>query len=88
MDADGRAKLLLVSRTLRLRRDRPGLFTGYEAVAVEGSAAQHLFGFDRGGAVCLVTRLPLRLEGSGGRRRHPLPCSPPGATGTWSPAGC
>jgi len=64
--ADGRAKLLLVSRVLRLRRDRPELFTGYEAVAVEGPAAQHLFGFDRGGAVSLVTRLPLRLENGSG----------------------
>ncbi|GER23459.1 malto-oligosyltrehalose synthase [Zafaria cholistanensis] len=66
VEADGRAKLLLVSRALRLRRGRPELFTGYEAVAVEGEDEQHLFGFDRGGAITLVTRLPLGLAEGGG----------------------
>ena len=32
VDATGAAKLLVVSRTLRLRRDRPDLFTGYRPV--------------------------------------------------------
>ncbi|MCG2621685.1 malto-oligosyltrehalose synthase [Arthrobacter sp. I2-34] len=68
IDAGAAAKLLVVSRTLRLRRDRPGLFTGYEAVAASGPAADHVFGFDRGGAVALATRLPLRLARDGGWR--------------------
>ena len=35
-DPDGAAKLLVVSRALRLRRDRPGLFTGYAPLAATG----------------------------------------------------
>ncbi|NKX53651.1 malto-oligosyltrehalose synthase [Arthrobacter mobilis] len=66
IDAGAAAKMLVVSRALRLRRDRPELFTGYEAVAVRGQAADHVFGFDRGGAVVLATRLPLGLEHGGG----------------------
>ncbi|WP_417218386.1 malto-oligosyltrehalose synthase [Arthrobacter sp.] len=66
--ADGRAKLLMVSRALRLRRDRPNLFTGYESVAVTGAAAGHLFAFDRGGAIAALTRLPVRLAAEGGWR--------------------
>ncbi|MFD1214012.1 malto-oligosyltrehalose synthase, partial [Arthrobacter sp. GCM10027362] len=57
IDAGAAAKMLVVSRILRLRRDRPELFTGYEAVAATGPAAEHVFGFDRGGAVALATRL-------------------------------
>ncbi|NKX50470.1 malto-oligosyltrehalose synthase, partial [Arthrobacter deserti] len=68
VDAGAEAKMLVVSRTLRLRRDRPELFTGYEAVAATGSAASHVFGFDRGGAVALATRLPLGLAAGGGWR--------------------
>ncbi|WP_417234255.1 malto-oligosyltrehalose synthase [Arthrobacter sp.] len=68
LGADGTAKLLMVSRALRLRRDRPELFTGYEAVAVTGEAAGHLFAFDRGGALAAVTRLPVRLAAEGGWR--------------------
>jgi (1->4)-alpha-D-glucan 1-alpha-D-glucosylmutase len=65
------AKLLVTSRALRLRRDRPGLFAGYAPVAAKGAAAVHLLGFDRGsgpgrGALTLVTRLPRRLEQDGG----------------------
>ena len=63
---DGRAKLLVVSRALRLRRDRPELFAGYEAVHASGPAADHLFAFDRGGALTFVTRLPAGLEKAGG----------------------
>ncbi|MFP3835681.1 hypothetical protein SCA31_22585, partial [Chryseobacterium sp. SIMBA_028] len=66
------AKLLVVSRALRLRRDRPELFGGYRAVDVRGEAANHLIAFDRGadgpGAVTLATRLPKRLAGDGGWR--------------------
>jgi (1->4)-alpha-D-glucan 1-alpha-D-glucosylmutase len=63
---DARAKLLVVSRALRLRRDNPGLFTGYEAVHAQGPAADHLFAFNRGGALTLVTRLPYGLAERGG----------------------
>ncbi|MCB5292818.1 malto-oligosyltrehalose synthase [Arthrobacter sp. SO3] len=70
---DDTAKLLVTSRALRLRRDRPELFTGYRPVAATGSAAGHLVGFDRGsaagaGALTLATRLPRGLEQQGGWR--------------------
>ena len=45
---DDAAKLLVTSRALRLRRDRPELFTGYRPVAATGAAAAHLLAFDRG----------------------------------------
>lgn len=70
---DETAKLLVTSRALRLRRDRPELFHGYRPVPVAGPAAEHLVAFDRGagntpGAVTLATRLPSGLEGDGGWR--------------------
>ena len=68
VDEDAAAKLLLTTRTLQLKRGRPELFSGYVPVAVEGPAAEHLFGFDRGGAIALLTRLPLGLEAGGGWR--------------------
>ncbi|HEY8590725.1 MAG TPA: malto-oligosyltrehalose synthase [Naasia sp.] len=66
VDAIGAAKLLVTSRALRLRRDRPELFGGYTPVHADGSAAAHLVGFDRGGATTLATRLPLGLAARGG----------------------
>jgi (1->4)-alpha-D-glucan 1-alpha-D-glucosylmutase len=69
---DELAKLLVTSRALRLRRDRPELFGGYSAVDVQGHAAEHLIAFDRGalatggGAITLATRLPRKLERNGG----------------------
>jgi (1->4)-alpha-D-glucan 1-alpha-D-glucosylmutase len=63
---DARAKLLVVSRALRLRRDQPALFTGYDAIHARGSAADHLFAFNRGGALAFATRLPYGLEQRGG----------------------
>ncbi|MDQ0820020.1 (1-_4)-alpha-D-glucan 1-alpha-D-glucosylmutase [Arthrobacter sp. V4I6] len=67
---DEAAKLLVTSRALRLRRDRPGLFTGYAPVAASGPAAGHLLAFNRGGsaagALTLATRLPRGLEQKGG----------------------
>ncbi|WP_427017491.1 malto-oligosyltrehalose synthase [Pseudarthrobacter sp. P1] len=79
LDAGGRpasyradaAKLLVTSRALRLRRDRPELFTGYAPVAAGGTAAAHLLAFSRGsgpgeGALTLATRLPRGLEQKGG----------------------
>jgi (1->4)-alpha-D-glucan 1-alpha-D-glucosylmutase len=65
VDATGAAKLLVVSRALRARRDHPDWFTGYEPVAVDGPAADHLIAFDRGGAVTVATRLPAGLAATG-----------------------
>lgn len=66
IDETGAAKLLVTSRALRLRRDRPELFTRYAPLTVVGDAAQHLVAFDRGGAVTLATRLPVGLDARGG----------------------
>ncbi|MCU1554129.1 MAG: treY [Arthrobacter sp.] len=67
---DESAKLLVTSRALRLRRDRPELFTGYAPVPATGTAAEHLLAFNRGrspaGAITLATRLPRGLEQKGG----------------------
>ncbi|MEP6853172.1 MAG: malto-oligosyltrehalose synthase [bacterium] len=66
VDATGRAKLLVTSRALRLRRDRPELFTGYAPVGVEGRTGGHVVAYDRGGAVAVATRLPVGLAARGG----------------------
>ncbi|MGY1835004.1 malto-oligosyltrehalose synthase [Blastococcus sp. SYSU DS0510] len=65
VDESGAAKLLVVSRTLRARRDQPDRFSGYQPVAVTGSAADHLVAYDRGGVVVVGTRLPAALAGTG-----------------------
>ena len=62
----GAVKLHLVATTLRLRRDRPELFTDYRPLGAQGSAAENLLAFDRGGAITVVTRLPVALERAGG----------------------
>ncbi|SNT59201.1 (1-_4)-alpha-D-glucan 1-alpha-D-glucosylmutase [Asanoa hainanensis] len=66
VDETGAAKLLVVSRTLRLRRDRPDLFAGYRQVSAFGPAADHVVAFDRGGAIAVATRLPVGLSLRGG----------------------
>ena len=68
VDESGAAKLLVVTRTLRLRRERPELFGGYRALAAEGPAAGHVVAFARGGGrlVAVATRLPLGLRRAGG----------------------
>ncbi|QJU52901.1 malto-oligosyltrehalose synthase [Herbiconiux sp. KACC 21604] len=68
LDELGAAKLLVVSVALRLRRDRPELFTGYRGLEATGPAASHLIAFDRGGAITVATRLPIGLARSGGWR--------------------
>ena len=68
IDDTGAAKLLVTSRTVRLRRQRPELFTGYRPVFAEGPTAEHVFAFDRGGAVAVATRLPVGLSRHGGWR--------------------
>ncbi|WP_448389434.1 malto-oligosyltrehalose synthase [Microbacterium aurum] len=64
----GAAKLLVTSRTLRLRRDRPDLFTRYTPLEAVGAASAHAIGFDRGGAIAVATRLPVGLAAAGGWR--------------------
>ncbi len=66
VDATGAAKLLVVSRALRLRRERPDLFVRYRPLEGAGVTAGHAVAFDRGGAIAVATRLPARLESSGG----------------------
>ncbi len=66
LDDVGVDKLLVTSRALTLRRDRPELFSSYTPVAVTGEAAGHALAFDRGGAITVVTRLPLGLAARGG----------------------
>jgi (1->4)-alpha-D-glucan 1-alpha-D-glucosylmutase len=66
IDESGAAKLLVTSRALRLRRDRPELFTTYMPVWAEGPAAHHAIAVDRGGAIAVATRLPVGLERHGG----------------------
>jgi (1->4)-alpha-D-glucan 1-alpha-D-glucosylmutase len=64
---DGRVKLFVTWRSLRCRRDRPGLFSAGEYIPLlaEGAKALHLFAFARraadGYAVAAVPRLPARL---------------------------
>jgi len=66
IDETGAAKLLVTSRTLRLRRQRPELFTGYRPVFAEGRVSDHVLAFDRGGVVAVATRLPVGLSRHGG----------------------
>jgi (1->4)-alpha-D-glucan 1-alpha-D-glucosylmutase len=66
IDETGAAKLLITSRALRLRRDRPEWFSRYLPVPAYGSAAGHVLAFDRGDAVTVATRLPLGLQAAGG----------------------
>jgi (1->4)-alpha-D-glucan 1-alpha-D-glucosylmutase len=84
VDESGAAKLLVVTRTLRLRRDRPDLFDGYRALAAQGPAAGHVVAFARGGGrlVAVTTRLPLTLQRTGGWRGTVLPL--PGGPGEWT----
>lgn len=66
VDESGAVKLLLVSRALRLRRDRPALFTRHTPLEAAGEASDHVIAFDRGGTVALATRLPVGLARRGG----------------------
>ncbi|GGH38926.1 malto-oligosyltrehalose synthase [Microbacterium album] len=65
-DESAAAKLLVTSRVLRARRDRPELFTRYAGLPVVGHASAHAIAFDRGGAVAVATRLPIGLSRRGG----------------------
>jgi (1->4)-alpha-D-glucan 1-alpha-D-glucosylmutase len=76
------SKLLVTSRALRLRRDRPELFQSYAPVTASGAAAGHLLAFHRGaedtpGALTLATRLPGGLAAGGGWRDTAVELSVP-----------
>ena len=66
IDETGAAKLLVTTNALRLRRDRPELFTRYAPLEAFGESARHAVVFDRGGAITVATRLPVGLEKAGG----------------------
>jgi len=66
LDGSADAKLWVVSRALRARRQHPELFTGYTALLLDGPLREHLVAFDRGGAITLATRLPVALCAAGG----------------------
>lgn len=72
VDDTGAAKLLVVSRTLRLRRDHPDWFgagASYRALWASGSAAENVVSFVRSEAVVAVApRLVLGLRRGGGWR--------------------
>jgi len=65
IDSTGAAKLLITTRALRLRRDRPELFHRHAPVEAFGQAAAHVVAYDRGGAVTVATRLPVGLARTG-----------------------
>jgi len=80
LNATGAAKLLVVARTVQLRRERPSSFVGgtYAPVLAEGSSAEHLVGFSRGpcdgepDVIALATRLSFSLN-DWGTTTVPLP---------------
>lgn len=65
IDETGAAKLWVTRTALRLRRDQPERFTVYHPVTALGSAADHAFAFDRGGAITVATRRPVALRQTG-----------------------
>ncbi|MGY5885626.1 malto-oligosyltrehalose synthase [Modestobacter lacusdianchii] len=65
VDETGAAKLLVVSRTLRHRRDSPEAYAGYMPVEATGPAADSVIAFDRGGVVTVATRRPVHLAETG-----------------------
>ncbi|GAB3700689.1 malto-oligosyltrehalose synthase [Mariniluteicoccus flavus] len=68
VDGSGHAKLWVTTKALRLRRERPELFSAYAPLRADGAAADHLVAFDRGGAITVATRLPYTLATEGGWR--------------------
>lgn len=79
VDGTAAAKLLVTSRALRLRRDRPEWFTRYRPLEVVDLASRHAIAFDRGGAVTVATRLPVGLAARVGE--SPAVAAPTGAWG-------
>ena len=80
VDDSGAAKLLVVQRALRLRRERPELFRGYRPLEASGRTAPHVVAFERTGLVAVATRLPVGLAAAGGWGDAVLPLPP----GEWT----
>ncbi|MEI2715169.1 MAG: malto-oligosyltrehalose trehalohydrolase [Nocardioides sp.] len=76
LDDPGLAKLLVVTKTLQLRRDEPGAFESYAPVRANGEASDHVVAYDRGGVVAVATRLPLGLAKRGGWGETTLELAP------------
>jgi len=76
LDGTGLAKLWVVSRALRARRDHPDLFNGYTPLRIDGPRQENLVVFDRGGAITLATRLPAGLSAAGGWGSTTVPLPP------------
>ncbi|MDX6277607.1 MAG: (1-_4)-alpha-D-glucan 1-alpha-D-glucosylmutase [Nocardioidaceae bacterium] len=67
VDASGAIKMLLLQRTLKLRRERPQLFDGYRPITADGPSSNHLLAYARSeDLIVLATRLPVGLERNGG----------------------
>ncbi|HSU36454.1 MAG TPA: malto-oligosyltrehalose synthase [Propionibacteriaceae bacterium] len=66
VDDTGAAKLWVTAQALRARAEHPELFNDYRPLRADGPSADHLVGYDRGGALTLATRLPIGLVRSGG----------------------
>ncbi|MGH3827525.1 MAG: malto-oligosyltrehalose synthase [Pseudonocardiaceae bacterium] len=82
VDDSGAAKLLVVSRALRARREHPERFTGYTPLRATGPAALHAIAFARNGVLALATRLPVGLASRGGWGETELPLP----EGSWTDA--
>jgi (1->4)-alpha-D-glucan 1-alpha-D-glucosylmutase len=90
VDASGAAKLWLISRTLRVRKEHPDVFVGggYLPLTAYGPAANHALSFCRldsfgsPAAIAVATRLPSGLRRAGGWRDTELVLP----TGTWTDA--
>jgi (1->4)-alpha-D-glucan 1-alpha-D-glucosylmutase len=84
-DAFDRAKLLVTSRAVRLRRARPEWFAGdYRPLPASGAGSGHVVAFQRGGhAVTVATRLPAGLRRRGGWQDTTLPLPGGGAWTDW-----
>ena len=68
VDESGRAKMLVTSRALRVRRDCPERYSLYRPLEAAGAASGHVIAFDRGGVSAVATRLPHGLRSAGGWR--------------------
>lgn len=82
VDDSGAAKLLVISRVLRARRDHPERFTGYTPLRGAGGAASHAVAFARNAVVTVATRLPVGLTDRGGWGETTLPLP----DGSWTDA--
>ncbi len=81
VDESGAAKMLVVHRTLLLRRERPDLFCGYTPLRASGASADHAIAYARSrDLVVLATRLPVGLAAAGGWHNTVLAL----AKGEWS----